>query len=48
MEKVKMEEAKPSDGKLEAQVKSVDMVGSSAIAEALLTLSERGHAGRGH
>jgi hypothetical protein len=31
MEKVKMEESKAADGKLEAQVKSADMVGCSAI-----------------
>jgi hypothetical protein len=48
MEKVKMEEAKPVDGKLEAQVKSVDMVGFSAAAGRMLTLEERRHAGRSY
>jgi hypothetical protein len=40
MEKVKMEETKAADGKLEAQVKSVDMVGLLCHGRAVLTLAQ--------
>jgi hypothetical protein len=48
MDKVKMEETKAADGKLEAQVKSVDMVGRPASRGPCSRETERRHAGRGN